>query len=118
MEGLPGATILPWAISAVRSGTCAIVQNFYDPIQVQLHIYWALATVKWAQILVYNNAWRTWTASSMSFGFTALFAGLEALLIMTLRSPTTAGVTIPMMVDGMIASKLVGCWIDPQYYEI
>ncbi|MCJ1473082.1 hypothetical protein MMC13_001732 [Lambiella insularis] len=117
-EGLPGATMLLWAISAVPFGTYAIVQNFNIPIQIQPHIFCALAMVNWAQILIYNNAWRIWTASLLSFGITALFAGLEAILIVTLRGPTIAGDTNPMTVVGIIASILVAAGLIPPYYEI
>ena len=117
-EGLPGATMLLWAASAVPFGTYAIAQNFNIPVQIQPHVFCALAMVNYAQILRYGSGWRIWTSILTSLTITLAFAALEALLIMLFRGPTQAGNGTPMLVIGIIASVLVAAGLLPPWWEI
>lgn len=91
-------------------GVYAIAQNFNIPLQVQPQVFMALCLVSWAQILVYgkrqgfcartslrcvkclgilmlilwNRKWSAWKAALVALAVAAVFAGVEAALIITL----------------------------------
>lgn len=66
-------------------GVYSIVQNFNIPIQVQPQCFMVLCLASWAQTLVYGRKWRMWTTALLTVGTGAVFGGLEAALIVTLR---------------------------------
>ncbi|KAJ5280146.1 hypothetical protein N7478_005518 [Penicillium angulare] len=60
-----------------------------------------------------------WASSTMlCLGTSALFGGLEALLILTLRIPYNKGVTWPDIVVGVIAAVLLSAGLLPPYFEL
>ncbi|KAI4258133.1 MAG: hypothetical protein L6R42_005275 [Xanthoria sp. 1 TBL-2021] len=71
----------------------------------------------WA-ILIYNNAWRVWTASLLAAGIGALFGGIQLLLVLTLRGPYSRGVEWPMTVVGVMTAILLASGLIPPYFEI
>ncbi|KAL8700807.1 MAG: hypothetical protein Q9201_005241 [Fulgogasparrea decipioides] len=100
-DGLPGLMMFVWAISAVPFGVYAIVQNFNIPIQIQPQI-----------------AWPTWKAASLAAAIGAIFGGLQALLVLTLRGPYSRGVEWPMTLVGVISAVLLAGGLIPPYFEI
>lgn len=54
----------------------------------------------------------------MVIGTAALFGGLEALLILTLRIPYNKGVTWPDVVVGVVAAVLLASGLLPPYFEL
>ncbi|KAL8974892.1 MAG: hypothetical protein Q9205_008114, partial [Flavoplaca limonia] len=94
-DGLPGLMMFLWATSAVPFGVYAIVQ-----------------------ILIYNNAWRVWTATLLASGIGALFGGLQILLVLTLRGPYSRGVEWPITLVGVLSAILLAAGLIPPYFEI
>ncbi|CAO1596907.1 hypothetical protein XANCAGTX0491_000734 [Xanthoria calcicola] len=117
-DGLPGLMMFLWAASAVPFGVYAIVQKFNIPIQVQPQAFGILALTSWAQVLIYNNAWRVWTASLLAAGIGAIFGGIQVLLVLTLRGPYSRGVDWPMTLIGVISAVLLAAGLIPPYFEI
>ncbi|KAI4109123.1 MAG: hypothetical protein LQ339_001929 [Xanthoria mediterranea] len=117
-DGLPGLMMFLWAASAVPFGVYAIVQKFNIPIQVQPQAFGILALTSWAQVLIYNNAWRVWTASLLAAGIGAIFGGIQVLLVLTLRGPYSRGVDWPMTLIGVISAILLAAGLIPPYFEI
>ncbi|KAL8887199.1 MAG: hypothetical protein Q9215_005185, partial [Flavoplaca cf. flavocitrina] len=117
-DGLPGLMMFLWATSAVPFGVYAIVQQFNIPIQVQPQAFCLLALTSWAQILIYNNAWRVWTATLLASGIGALFGGLQILLVLTLRGPYSRGVEWPITLVGVLSAILLAAGLIPPYFEI
>ncbi|CAF9909867.1 MAG: hypothetical protein HETSPECPRED_009543 [Heterodermia speciosa] len=117
-DGLPGAMMFLWAISAVPFGVYGIVQNFNIPLQIQPQVFCVLSLVSWFQILVFNNGWRICTAFLLTCGIAVAFGAVEALLILTLRDPYARGISWPMTAVGVIAAILLGAGILPPYFEI
>lgn len=74
-----------WALCGVPFGVYSIVQNFNIPIQVQPQCFMVLCLVSWAQTLVYGRKWRVWTTALLAAATGAVFGGVEAALIVTIR---------------------------------
>ncbi|MCJ1257865.1 hypothetical protein MMC24_005691 [Lignoscripta atroalba] len=117
-DGLPGLMMFLWASCAVPFGVYAIVQNFNIPIQVQPQVFCLLSLVSWTQILIYNNGWRTWTASLLATALGLFFGGLQAALILVLRPLYDRGISWPMTLVGVVAAVLLAAGLIPPYYEI
>ncbi|MCJ1463943.1 hypothetical protein MMC07_002553 [Pseudocyphellaria aurata] len=117
-DGFPALMMLLWAISAVPFGVYAVVQNFNLPIQIQSQVFGTLSLVTWAQILMYSHKWPTWKAIGLATGLFTIFAGVEVLLIFTLRGPYVRGVEWPMILVGSIAAVILIIGILPPYPEI
>ncbi|MCJ1437019.1 hypothetical protein MMC27_006403 [Xylographa pallens] len=117
-EGLPALMMVLWAACAVPFGVYSVVQNFNIPIQIQPQVFGTLALVTWAQILIYENKWKTWKATALVTGVFVLCGAIEAVLIVTLKGPYDRGVAWPMLVIGIIAAILVGAGILPPYWEL
>lgn len=69
----------------VPFGTYNIVQRFNYPLQVQAQVFMALCLVNWCQILLYHNKWALWKVILIGLANAAVFAGVEAALILTLQ---------------------------------
>ncbi|KAK4145297.1 uncharacterized protein C8A04DRAFT_10661, partial [Dichotomopilus funicola] len=117
-EGLPALMMFLWALCGLPFGVYAISQNFNIPLQVQPQVFMALCLVSWAQILRYHNRWPAWKASGLALAIAALFAGLEAALILTLRPIYEDGSETPMIVVGIIAAVLLAAGLLPPYGEL
>lgn len=117
-DGLPGLMMFLWAISAVPFGVYAVVQNFNVPIQIQPQVFCALSLVSWAQILTYNNGYAPWKASVLATVIATGFAGVELLLILTLRPLYDRGVSWPIMIVGIAAAILLAAGLLPPYFEL
>ena len=102
---------------AVPFGVYAIVQNFNIPLQIQPHVFCCLSLVSWAQILFYNNGWRVWTGSLLAGSMAVFFAGLEVLLVLTLRGPYEHGNNAGMLAMGILASVTLAIGLLPPYWE-
>ncbi|KAK4151900.1 hypothetical protein C8A00DRAFT_16741, partial [Chaetomidium leptoderma] len=117
-EGLPGLMMFLWALCGLPFGVYAVVQNFNLPLQIQPQIFMALCLVSWAQILLYHNKWPAWKASAVAFVIAAVFAGVEAALILTLTPIYHAGNEVPVMVVGILAAVLLAAGLLPPYGEL
>lgn len=84
-DGLPGTMMFLWALCGVPFGVYSIVQSWNVPIQVQPQVFMVLCLVSWAQTLVYGRGWRGWTTALLGVGTGAVFGGVEAALILTIR---------------------------------
>lgn len=84
-DGLPGSMMFLWALCGVPFGTYSIVQNFNYPIQVQPQCFMVLCLLSWAQTLVYFHKWPAWKACLLAVATGAVFGGVEAALILTIR---------------------------------
>jgi hypothetical protein len=98
----------------------AIVQNFNIPIQVQPQVFMALSMWSWGQCLHYGAGWRRWTAGLLAAGLLALFSGIEAALIVTVRPVyrNGDGKVYPMLIVGITAAVLLAAGLVPPYFEI
>lgn len=117
-DGLPGSMMFLWALCGVPFGTYAVVQNFNMPIQVQPQVFMVLCLTSWAQTLVYSRRWRAWRAALLALAVGAVFAGVEAALILTIRPIYVAGDETPVLVVGVVASVLLAAGLLPPYGEI
>ena len=102
---------------AVPFGVYAIVQNFNIPLQIQPQVFCFFSLVSWAQILFYNNGWRVWTGSLFAAAIGILFAGLEVVLVLTLRGPYHRGNNAGMLAMGILASVILAIGLLPPYWE-
>ena len=102
---------------AVPFGVYAIVQNFNIPLQIQPQVFCFFSLVSWAQILFYNNGWRVWTGSLFAGSIGLLFAGLEVVLVLTLRGPYERGNNAGMLAMGILASLILAIGLLPPYWE-
>lgn len=75
----------PRSIGAVPMGAYLILQKVNIPLQIQPQIFGFFSLVSWGQVLYYNHNYSQAKAISLVIGTAALFGGLEALLILTLR---------------------------------
>ncbi|KAI8945556.1 PQ loop repeat-domain-containing protein [Xylaria longipes] len=116
-EGFPATMMFLWAISGVPFGIYAIVQNFNIPIQVQPQVFMFLCLVNWGQILLYSHKWPLWKVLGVTTGTAAVFAGIEAALILTLRPVYKAGNETPVIVIGVVAAILLAAGLLPPYGE-
>ncbi|KAI0450548.1 PQ loop repeat-domain-containing protein [Xylaria acuta] len=116
-EGFPATMMFLWAISGVPFGIYAIVQNFNIPIQVQPQIFMLLCLVNWGQILLYSHEWPLWKVLPVTTGTAAIFAGVEAALIVTLCPVYKAGNETPVIVIGVVAAILLAAGLLPPYRE-
>ncbi|KAI9832141.1 MAG: hypothetical protein M1819_004492 [Sarea resinae] len=117
-EGLPGAMLFLWSICAVPFGVYAVVQKFNIPMQVQPQVFCALSLVSWAQTLVYHSHKTPMVATLIAVVTGLVFAGVETLLILTLRGPYNRGTTWPITFIGVIAAVLLAAGLIPPYFEI
>ncbi|ROV93259.1 hypothetical protein VPNG_09570 [Cytospora leucostoma] len=120
-DGLPGSMMFLWALCGVPFGTYSVVQNFNLPIQVQPQCFMALCLASWAQTLVYSRRrrpWRPWAAALLGVGAAAVFAGVEAALVLTIRPVYDRGDDTPVLVVGIVASVLLAAGLLPPYGEI
>ncbi|KAI1349128.1 PQ loop repeat-domain-containing protein [Xylaria sp. FL0043] len=116
-EGFPAIMMFLWAISGVPFGIYAIAQNFNIPIQVQPQIFMLLCLVNWGQILLYSHKWPLWKVLLVTVGTAAIFAGVEAALILTIRPIYKAGNETPVIVIGVVAAILLAAGLLPPYGE-
>ncbi|KAI0859639.1 PQ loop repeat-domain-containing protein [Xylaria cubensis] len=116
-EGFPAIMMFLWAISGVPTGIYAIVQNFNIPLQVQPQIFMSLCLLNWGQILLYSHKWPLWKVLVVATGTAAIFAGVEAALILTLRPVYGAGNETPVIVIGVVAAILLATGLLPPYGE-
>ncbi|KUI62611.1 hypothetical protein VP1G_09742 [Cytospora mali] len=117
-DGLPGSMMFLWALCGVPFGTYSVVQNFNIPIQVQPQVFMLLCLTSWAQTLVYSRGWRAWTTALLAVSVGAVFAGVEAALIITIRPIYAAGNETPVTVVGIVASVFLAAGLLPPYGEI
>ncbi|KAK3906600.1 hypothetical protein C8A05DRAFT_11673, partial [Staphylotrichum tortipilum] len=117
-DGLPGLMMFLWALCGVPFGVYAIAQNFNIPIQVQPQIFMVLCLISWAQILRYHWKWPAWKASLVAVVVAAVFAGVEAALILTLTPIYNRGNEVPVTVVGIIAAIFLAAGLLPPYGEI
>ncbi|KAI1736046.1 PQ loop repeat-domain-containing protein [Xylaria scruposa] len=116
-EGFPAIMMFLWAISGVPTGIYAIVQNFNIPLQVQPQIFMSLCLLNWGQILLYSYKWPLWKVLVVAIGTAAVFAGVEAALILTLRPVYGAGNETPVIVIGVVAAVFLATGLLPPYGE-
>ncbi|KAH6855117.1 hypothetical protein B0I37DRAFT_423223 [Chaetomium sp. MPI-CAGE-AT-0009] len=90
-DGLPGLMMFLWALCGLPFGVYAVAQNFNIPLQVQPQVFIALCLISWAQILLYHRNWPAWKASLLGLAVAAVFAGVEAALILTLKFSSLPG---------------------------
>ncbi|KAJ5735633.1 uncharacterized protein N7483_000758 [Penicillium malachiteum] len=114
-DGFPAAMMFLWASCAVPMGAYFILQEVNIPIQIQPQIFGFFSLVSWTQILYYNHQFK---ATLVCLGTSALFGGLEALLILTLRIPYNKGITWPDIVVGVFAAILLSGGLLPPYFEL
>lgn len=107
-----------WALCAVPFGVYAIVQNFNIPIQIQPQIFMGLCLISWAQILIYHDKWAVWQASLVALALAILFAGIEVILIFTIRPIYNQGNEVPVFVVGVIAAVFLAAGLLPPYGEL
>ncbi|KAI2628084.1 PQ loop repeat-domain-containing protein [Hypomontagnella submonticulosa] len=117
-DGLPGSMMYLWALCGVPFGTYNIVQRFNYPLQVQAQVFMALCLVNWCQILLYHNKWALWKVILIGLANAAVFAGVEAALILTLQPLYDAGHDTGILVVGIIANILLAVGLLPPYGEI
>ncbi|CAK7224456.1 hypothetical protein SBRCBS47491_005557 [Sporothrix bragantina] len=117
-EGLPALMMFLWGVCGVPFGAYAIIQNFNVPIQVQPQVFMVLCLISWVQILIYGNKWSTKKAVSAGLIMAALFGGIEAALILTLKPIYERGNEAPALVVGIIASIFLAAGLIPPYFEI
>ncbi|KAJ2970734.1 hypothetical protein NUW58_g9607 [Xylaria curta] len=91
--------------------------NFNIPIQVQPQVFMLLCLVNWGQILLYSHKWPLWRVLAVTTGTAAIFAGVEAALILTLRPIYKAGNETPLIVIGVVAAILLAAGLLPPYGE-
>ncbi|KAK2750429.1 hypothetical protein FQN57_003909 [Myotisia sp. PD_48] len=111
-DGLPAMMMLLWALSGVPFGSVNI------PLQLQPQILTALSLVSWGQILYYNHNYTKVKAILVCLTTAGVFAGVEVLLILTLRIPYNNGVTWPGLAIGIIASILLTLGLVSPYQEL
>ncbi|KAJ4299916.1 hypothetical protein N0V90_005163 [Kalmusia sp. IMI 367209] len=104
--------------SAVPFGVYAIVQKFSLALQLQPQCFGGLTLIAWGQTLYYGNGWRAWTATAATLGMVAVFAGSEAILIVTLRIPYYKGIEWPMMMMAILASVMQCLGLVMPYFEL
>lgn len=117
-EGLPALMMFLWAVSGVPFGIYAVVQNFNIPIQIQPQIFMMLCLICWSQILFYQHKWPLWQVLITGFTTAAVFGGIEAALILTLRPIYARGNEVGVMVIGAIAVVLLAAGLLPPYFEL
>lgn len=107
-----------WGVCGVPFGAYAVMQNYNIPIQVQPQVFMGLCLISWSQILIYGNGWSVKKAAAAGLFFAALFAGIEAALIVTLKPIYERGNEAPALVVGIIASIFLAAGLVPPYFEI
>ncbi|BDD59532.1 hypothetical protein MPDQ_007293 [Monascus purpureus] len=117
-DGLPPAMMFLWASCSVPMGVYLILQQVNLALQIQPQIFGFFSLVSWGQVLYYNYNYSKIKATSLVLGTAALFGGLEALLILTLRIPYNKGVHWPDLVVGIIAAILLAAGLLPPYFEL
>ncbi|RHZ63887.1 PQ-loop repeat-containing protein [Aspergillus thermomutatus] len=117
-DGLPPSMMFLWASCAVPMGAYLILQKVNIPLRIQPQIFGFFSLISWGQILYYNHNYSQLKAISLVIGTAALFGGLEALLILTLRIPYNKGVTWPDVVVGVVAAVLLASGLLPPYFEL
>lgn len=85
-----------------------VLQKVNIPLQIQPQIFGFFSLSNYSQA----------KAISLVIGTAALFGGLEALLILTLRIPYNKGVTWPDVVVGVVAAVLLASGLLPPYFEL
>ncbi|KAL8732266.1 MAG: hypothetical protein Q9166_002838 [cf. Caloplaca sp. 2 TL-2023] len=101
-----------------KFGADWMLQKFNIPIQIQPQAFCLLALTSWAQVLIYNNAWRLWTASLLAAAIGTAFGGIQVILVLTLRGPYSRGVEWPMTLVGVVSAVLLAGGLIPPYFEI
>ncbi|KAJ5709111.1 hypothetical protein N7493_010445, partial [Penicillium malachiteum] len=117
-DGFPAAMMFLWASCAVPMGAYFILQEVNIPLQIQPQIFGFFSLVSWCQILYYNHNYGQIKTTLICLGTSALFGGLEALLILTLRIPYRKGVTWPDILVGVVAAILLSAGLIPPYFEL
>ncbi|KAJ5723816.1 hypothetical protein N7488_001851 [Penicillium malachiteum] len=117
-DGFPAAMMFLWASCAVPMGAYFILQEVNIPLQIQPQIFGFFSLVSWCQILYYNHNYSLMKTTLICLGTSALFGGLEALLILTLRIPYRKGVTWPDILVGVLAAILLSAGLIPPYFEL
>ncbi|KAI2604030.1 PQ loop repeat-domain-containing protein [Hypoxylon fragiforme] len=117
-EGLPGSMMYLWALCGVPLGAYNIAQRFNYPLQVQPQCFMALCIVNWCQILLYGSRWKLWQVILIGLANAAVFAGVQAALILTLQPLYDAGNPTGVLVVGIVANVLLALGLLPPYGEI
>ncbi|KAJ5107800.1 hypothetical protein N7456_004475 [Penicillium angulare] len=117
-DGFPAAMMFLWASCSVPMGAYLILQEVNIPLQIQPQIFGFFSLVSWCQVLYYGHNYSVLKATVLCLGTSALFGGLEALLILTLRIPYNKGVTWPDIVVGVVAAILLSAGLLPPYFEL
>ncbi|KAI5791846.1 PQ loop repeat-domain-containing protein [Geopyxis carbonaria] len=118
--GLPASMLMLWALSAIPFGVYAILQNLNLPLQIQPQVFGVLSLLTWAQCQHYHTHWRAIPALLTAIGIGALFGGIEAALVLTLRPlynrPNSS--ELPVTIIGIAAAILLAAGLLPPYVEI
>ncbi|KAI1324638.1 PQ loop repeat-domain-containing protein [Xylariaceae sp. FL0255] len=116
-EGLPASMMFLWAISGVPFGIYAIVQNFNIPVQIQPQAFMLLCLISWGQILFYYHKWPLWKVLTVVATTGAVFGGVEASLIVTIKPIYHTGNNTLILVIGIAAAILLAAGLLPPYGE-
>ncbi|KAL3452890.1 PQ loop repeat-domain-containing protein [Aspergillus insuetus] len=117
-EGFPQLMMLLWGVCAVPMGAYFVLQEVNIPLQIQPQVFGFFSLVAWGQILHYTHKFSCLKATAMVIGTVALFAGVEAALILSLRIPYTNGITWPDLLVGVIAAICLAGGLIPPYFEL
>ncbi|KAF7593235.1 hypothetical protein BBP40_011776 [Aspergillus hancockii] len=117
-DGFPALMMFLWASCAVPMGAYLVLQEVNIPLQIQPQIFGFFSLVSFGQILYYNHNFTRVKATLIVISASALFGGLEALLILVLRIPYNKGVTWPDLVVGVVATILLASGLIPPYFEL
>lgn len=65
-----------------------------------------LCVVSWAQALIYYHKWAVWKATTLAIATLAVFGGVEAALILTIRVSLLVPSLRRLLYNELVASSL------------
>ncbi|KAI5300171.1 E1 ubiquitin-activating protein uba2 [Ascosphaera pollenicola] len=109
-EGLPGAMMFIWALSALPFGVYFLLLDESVPLEVQPQLFGTLSVItnfSLKKVLICGT------------GLAAVLGGLEALFVLVIRHPQNdRGITWPRLLFGVLATVLFAVGFIPTFLEL
>ncbi|EFQ34870.1 uncharacterized protein GLRG_10014 [Colletotrichum graminicola M1.001] len=116
--GLQPSMMMLWAWAGVPLGVYNIVEGFNIALRIQPQILTFLSLATWIQCYYYQRAWSVLRSLAVVAPIAAVMAGIQAALVIGLRTIKDRGVEWPMILMAVLSAALLAAGVLRHYWDI
>ncbi|KAF1361746.1 PQ loop repeat protein [Lizonia empirigonia] len=116
--GLQPTMMMLWAWAGVPLGVYNIVEEFNIALRIQPQILTLLSLVTWIQCYYYEKSWSVLRSLALVVPVVCLMGGVQAALIVALRSSKEKDLEWPLILMAVLAAALLAAGVGRHYVDI